>query len=123
MRVRSKTRLISLILTSCLTCFGCARQHIEPMKAFTFGPVTPTPVQDAYYNRFPPHDKGAYLEEPRSCDSLLSYDGTLHVMPDAMLKRIADGKGLPELYYSTHRVPANYCRPSNHVWTFPESGE
>jgi hypothetical protein len=113
----------NLLLIACFACLGCAQRHIESIHPVTVAAVTPTPVQDAYYRRFPPPGKGPYLEEPRSCDSLLSYDGTLHEMPDAMQKRIADGKGFPEEYYRSHRVPAIYCRPANHVWTFPESGE
>ncbi len=97
---------------------ACTGSRPSPIASFTFHASSPTPVQDAYYAKF-----GRALEEPRSCNSLLSPDGTLHPMPDSWLEKIARGEGLPFEYYKSRRVPLDFCRPINHVWRFPNSHE
>jgi len=55
---------------------------------------------------------------PINCE--VSVSGKL---PDSLIRRIAEGRGLPPEYYSTGAVPEDFCRPIDSVWKFPASDQ
>ena len=62
------------------------------------------------------------LPKPISCETWVVGAQQLNQqMPDDIIRGIAEGKGLPSQFYSSGTVPADFCRPVNGVWTFPDS--
>jgi hypothetical protein len=68
-----------------------------------------------------PTDSGN-LPRPISCETWVVGAQQLNQqMPDHIIRAIAEGKGLPSQFYSSKTVSADFCRPVNGVWTFPDS--
>jgi len=106
--MRLHRELLPRIVAAIAVC-GCS--IAAAAAASTPGDASPSSIQS--------------LPHPVSCESWVVNTATktqlFQQMPDDVIKRIAKGEGLPARFYTLGAVPANFCRPMNGIWTFPDS--
>ncbi len=107
--------LVTLSLLALQSCGGADAGATSPTPAKSEAGPSSSPIQT----------KTESLPHPTSCESWVVNTATKtqlnQQMPDDVIKRIAEGRGLPDKFYASGIVPANFCKPVNGVWTFPDS--
>jgi hypothetical protein len=103
-----------VLAISLQSCGGARAAQTSSSPSASGSPASEVPTRVA----------GESLPHLISCESWVEGtdpNGPLTQMPDAVIKRIVDGNGLPPKFYASGAVPENFCRPINGIWTFPNS--
>jgi hypothetical protein len=109
---------ITLVALSVIALQSCGGAHADA--------TSPAPSESAPSpSGRPIQSSSESLPSPISCETWVVNTTTKtqlnQQMPDDVIKRIAEGQGLPAKFYTSGKVPPNFCRPVSGVWTFPDS--